>query len=127
MRSQDIFSKPTDTHQYLMAFSCHPGHTKRNIAYSQALRICRIFSNMNLAKMRCAQLEQYLIRRGHSKRHTKRGIQEAFAMFLQPISDNTSQSVSPNTVQTSLCTNPRPQNSIEMISSDRRSQCSLYL
>ena len=73
--------------------------------------------------MRCAQLEQYLIRRRHSKRHTKRGIQIAFAMFLHPVSDDTSHLVSPNTVQIFLCTNPRPQNSIEVISSDRRSQC----
>ena len=85
----DISSKPTDTHQYLMASSSHPGHTKRNIAFSQALRICRICSNWDLAKMRCAQLEQHLIRRGHSKRHIKSGIQKAFAMFLHPVSDNT--------------------------------------
>ena len=37
-----LFSKPIDTYQYLMASSCHPGYTKRNIAYTQALRICRI-------------------------------------------------------------------------------------
>ena len=38
----DVYTKPIDTHQYLFATCCHPGHTKRNIAYSQALRICRI-------------------------------------------------------------------------------------
>ena len=27
----DLYVKPTDTHQYLMATSCHPNHTKRSI------------------------------------------------------------------------------------------------
>ena len=40
----DMYLRPTDTHQYLMATSCHPNHTKRSIPYSQALRILRICS-----------------------------------------------------------------------------------
>ena len=35
----DLYVKPTDAHQYLMADSCHPKHTKRGIPYPQALRI----------------------------------------------------------------------------------------
>ena len=27
----DLHIKPTDTHQYLLATSCHPNHTKRSI------------------------------------------------------------------------------------------------
>ena len=72
--------------------------------------------------MRCAQFEQYLIRRGHSKRQTRRGIEKAFAMSSQPVSDDTSHSAYSNTVQTFLYINPRPQNSIEAISSDQLSQ-----
>ena len=30
----DLYVKLTDTHQYLMATSCHPNHTKRSIPYS---------------------------------------------------------------------------------------------
>ena len=40
----DLFTKPTDTHQLLHRTSCHPGHTKKGIPYSQALRIRRICS-----------------------------------------------------------------------------------
>ena len=41
----DLYVKPTDTQQYLMATSCHPNHTKRSIPYFQALRILRICSS----------------------------------------------------------------------------------
>ena len=38
----DLYTKPTDTHQYLHRHSCHPGHCKAAIPYSQALRLRRI-------------------------------------------------------------------------------------
>lgn len=34
----DVYSKLTDTHQYLDDKSCHPEHVKRGIPYGQALR-----------------------------------------------------------------------------------------
>ena len=40
----DLYTKPTNTHQYLHQCSCHPSHCKSSIAYSQVLRIQRIFS-----------------------------------------------------------------------------------
>ena len=48
----DLYVKPTDTQQYLMATICHPNHTKRSIPYSQALRILRICSSKESAKIR---------------------------------------------------------------------------
>ena len=33
----DLFTKPTDTHQFLEFSSCHPWHCKKSIPYSQAL------------------------------------------------------------------------------------------
>ena len=41
----DLYTEPTDTHQYLHSASCHPRHFKNGIAYSQALRFRRIYSN----------------------------------------------------------------------------------
>ena len=41
----DLYCKPTDTDQYLQKTSCLPGHVKRAIPYSQALRIRRICSD----------------------------------------------------------------------------------
>ena len=34
----DLYTKPTDKHQYLLKTSCHPTHTKRTIPFSLALR-----------------------------------------------------------------------------------------
>ena len=45
----DLYVKPTDTHQYLLATSCHHNHTKRSIPYRQALRILRICSSKESA------------------------------------------------------------------------------
>ena len=40
--STDVYSKPTDTHQYLDNRLCHPRHVKPGISYGQALRMRRI-------------------------------------------------------------------------------------
>ena len=40
----DLYVKPTDTHQYLHASSCHVSHCKKSMPFSQALRLNRICS-----------------------------------------------------------------------------------
>ena len=40
----DLNIKPTDTHQYLHASSCHVFHCKKSIPFSQALHLNRIYS-----------------------------------------------------------------------------------
>ena len=40
----DLYTKPTDKHQYLYHTSCHPKGCKRSIPYPQALRLKQIFS-----------------------------------------------------------------------------------
>lgn len=62
----DLYVKPTDTHQYLLATSCHPNHKKRNIPYSPALRILRICSNLETARLRCSELTDSLVKRGYN-------------------------------------------------------------
>ena len=80
----DLYVKPTDTHQYLLATSCHPNHTKRYIPYGQAHRILRICSNKESAKLRCAELVDCLVIRGYNKRKTNKQIERAFTNFANP-------------------------------------------
>ena len=86
----DLYVKPTDTHQYLLASSCHPNHIKSSIAYSQALRILSICSSFETAKRRCMELENYLILRGHSKRKVRTSINKALYPATVPRTITTS-------------------------------------
>ena len=65
--STDLYVKPTDTHQYLMATSCHPNHNKGSVPYCQALRILRICSSKESAKLRSTELVDCLAKRGYNK------------------------------------------------------------
>ena len=80
----DMYVKPSDTHQCLLATSCHPNHTIRRIPYSQALRILRICSNKESAKIRCMELVECLVKRGYYKRKTNRQIERAFTNHANP-------------------------------------------
>ena len=60
----DLHVKPTDTHQYLDSSLCHPYHCKKDIPYSQALRLNRICSNNAFFDRRCNELEHWLHERG---------------------------------------------------------------
>ena len=59
----DLYTKPTDTHQYLLPSSCHPKHCSRNVPYSLALRIRRICSNPDTFESRATELSNQLRRR----------------------------------------------------------------
>ena len=48
----DLYTKPTDTHQYLLPTSCHSKHCCKNIPYSLALRLGRICSDSNTFELR---------------------------------------------------------------------------
>ena len=73
----DIYYKITDTHQYLHFDSCHPRHTKRNVPYNLARRICTIVSNEETREKRLRELESMLILRKYPKDLIKVGIQKA--------------------------------------------------
>ncbi|XP_056012120.1 uncharacterized protein LOC130052095 [Ostrea edulis] len=73
----DLYSKETDTHQYLDFRSCHPSHTKRNIPYNMARRICTIIPNSTLRKKRLEELKIHLIRQHYPENLIDTGIQQA--------------------------------------------------
>ena len=76
----DLYSKPTDTHQYLHATSCHPKHCKTGIAYSQALRLRRICSNDSDFSKHAQELKNHLVARGHSSRRVRSAIERTRAL-----------------------------------------------
>ena len=73
----DVYTKPTDKHQYLLVSSCHPQHDKRAIPFSLALRLRRICSNPDNYKLRTNELIDYLANRGYDKTFLKTQIQRA--------------------------------------------------
>ena len=73
----DLYTKPTDKHQYLLVWSRHPQHTKRAIPFSLALRLRRICSNPDNYKLRTNELIDYLANRDYDKTFLKTQIQRA--------------------------------------------------
>ena len=62
----DLYIKPTDTHQYLHASSCHVSHCKKSIPSSQTLCLNRICSENAFFDKRCNELEIWLKELGYS-------------------------------------------------------------
>ena len=60
-----VYNKPTDSFNYLHYDSCHPKHTKDNIAISLAKRIIRITSDIVDKEIKLDDLKNHLMDRGH--------------------------------------------------------------
>ena len=75
--TMDLYTKPTDTHQYLHRQSCYLRHCKTTIAYSQALHLQTIRSLDEDYLQRVEELKLYLVNRGHGEMEIQRPINEA--------------------------------------------------
>ena len=75
--STDIYYKATDSKQYLNFNSCHPKHTKINIPFSLARRLCIIISNKSTLDIRLKELTTTLIERKYPLQIIKSGITRA--------------------------------------------------
>ena len=71
----DLFSKETDTHQFLHFKSCHPFKCKKPIPYSQAIRIKRICSEEHILEGRLYDLKTWFLKQGYSEKLVDQGIQ----------------------------------------------------
>ena len=91
----DLYTKPTDTHQYLHSTSCHPRHCKNSIAYSQALRLRHICSYDSDLSCHTQNLKMHLVSRGHSDKKVQqafsraRSVPRLSALEQKPINDAT--------------------------------------
>ncbi|XP_072020421.1 uncharacterized protein [Amphiura filiformis] len=73
----DLYSKPTDSHQFLHWTSCHPKHTKSSLPYSLAFRLNRICSSPETLQKRKVELECFLKARGYPGSVINRQINKA--------------------------------------------------
>ena len=85
MIETDIYFKPTDSKQYLLFTSCHPKHTRTNIPYNLARRICTIVSNTDTRDKRLYELKQILIERKYPIALINNGIQRARVLNIQDL------------------------------------------
>ena len=72
-----LFTKPTDTHNYLHHKSAHPRHLKNSLPYSQALRLRRICTKYDELHSNCKQMEEHFLRRGYHKENLQDQIRKA--------------------------------------------------
>ena len=73
----NVYVKPTDSHQYLHSFLCHPYHCKKSIPYSQALCLNPICSKNNFFDIHCNNLEKWLSKSGYSEKLVRKEILKA--------------------------------------------------
>ena len=75
----DIYTKNTDTFNYVPFNSCHPRHTIRNIPFVLARRIRGIASDENLTKQRMEDMKERLL----AKKYPAKLIDESIKCSLQ--------------------------------------------
>ena len=73
----DLYSKPTDTHNYLNFKSCHPKHTKLNIPFNLASRIITIVRDHNTQVIRLMELQDQLLEQNYPLDVIKQGFARA--------------------------------------------------
>ena len=62
----DVYHKPKNSFSYLHYKSCHPPHTKNNIALSLARRVVRIVTDYTNNRFR--ELKGHLLKRKHAEK-----------------------------------------------------------
>ena len=92
----DLYTKPTDRHQYLTPSSCHPRHCTTTIPYSQGLRLRSICSRREDFEKRSNELRDHLLARGYEANSIDRQIQRApVRRPYSPTHDNNNHVVYP--------------------------------
>ncbi|KAJ8041099.1 hypothetical protein HOLleu_11819 [Holothuria leucospilota] len=72
-----MYSKPIDSHPYLLPTSCHPRHLFASIPYSQALRVIRNYSNADTTTYHLNELQTHFTNRGYHLSNVNQQIHRA--------------------------------------------------
>ena len=83
----DLYIKPTDTHQYLHASSCHVYHSKKSIPHSKALHLKRICSENSSYDKRCNELEVWLREQAYSDKLVRKQVLKACKRKRKDLND----------------------------------------
>ena len=75
----DLYSKPTDSHQFLHWTSCHPKHTKSSFPYGLAFRLNRICSTPATLNTRVTELKGFLKARGYPNGTVEKADQQSLS------------------------------------------------
>ena len=78
-----LYTRPTDTHQYLHAQSCHHAVCKKSIPYRQAVRMKRICSEEEDLQRKLEDLESWLVNRVYRAESVRREIQKVISIDQQ--------------------------------------------
>ena len=90
----DLFVIPTDTHQLLDPTSCHPYHRKKEIPYSQAVRLNRICTVNETFDRRFNHLEKWFMERGYNEKMIRKQILSAREHFRNDLLEKEKQQLS---------------------------------
>ena len=85
MTLTDLYSKPTDTFNYVPFNSCHPRHTLRNIPFSLARRIRGIVSDPAKLPIRMREMKERLILKKYPVRLIEDSIKRALNFTRESI------------------------------------------
>ena len=70
----DVYSKPTDTKNYLLFSSCHPRHVKTGVPKTLATRLVTIINDESTLNKRLEELKKDLLGRGYPEQIITHGI-----------------------------------------------------
>ena len=106
----DIYYKTTDTHQYLDFKSRHSKHTKYNIPYCLARRICAIVSRKDARQQRLNELKAFLKQQHYPDTIITKGIEKAKSLSIAELRTSKKQQEHKNTLPLVITHNPNNPN-----------------
>ena len=83
--STDLYTKPTDSHNYLDYRSAHPKHCRAGIPFSQFLRLKRICSNNKTFVERCRDMSRHFIRANYPADIIKDAFNRVYSLDRQEL------------------------------------------